>query len=45
MIDFGDCWKCGGTGRLTVSLGKYSSTIECNICDGSGMKPEIDNNE
>lgn len=39
-----DCWKCGGSGVLSSSLGEYGGSTECDVCGGDGKYQRLTNN-
>jgi hypothetical protein len=34
-----DCQKCGGTGKITIYMGKVGGSVECDRCNGTGKSP------
>lgn len=41
LYNDGDCQKCGGTGQVTIYMGKVGGTVQCDRCDGTGKSPYV----
>ena len=41
LYNYGDCSKCGGSGEVTIYLGKTGGIVECDRCGGTGDEPEV----